>query len=702
MDFGHDPEFLRAVQLRLAQLLGEDGSIEGVSLTPSQEDLAKELIFPQDMDERKNWQNRARVTDIEPTVRAEELPGILAKTLANYGQNAGQLAQDISGVTAVREGIGDIQKGLEDGSIARTAAGAGKAVVGAAPGAALLKAGRAAMRPLFATAPRAGATLGGSQVPWATTDTMDIIEREGAPDIGSLGRSLGQVGDNFSAVLSDMSIMGDASAQDAPMRIGTTDPEKIGAILKGMSLDQRKAYQSAIGVNPDGKIGTGTITKAQVYEQGLADKESAAAAAKASREQAATSAANEKELELARIKAEAEARVKGDLARQEGEQTLARQQREEEAKTPLRKLHPWLMPWIAPVALGAAGAVGGRVAYNTARNYKDKIDDLVARWGTETYRPDPNLGAMKAYRDEFGALEKARDSWSRPGNWLQAGKEAGEGAIVGGHIAAMPEIVDVLRGIPDAQKHFLSDDTMSRVGLEALGGGAAAAGVGQVVKGGLRRRTTPRNYTPETKAMEADPSYRPKPDTDPTGPSSGPQSPGPQSPTGGQGSTQGPGSPQTGPQGPNTPPGQGPGSGLQLMSGGGIKASTSQSPSIHKMRRDNAKARRQKKKLRWKGIPAIAGGTIAGSEVVSNTKDAEARQLSPAKQIEKRIKSLMKEGKSEAEATASAWVEIKGTTEGARDFYARRLRRRERGLQLQNEYKDMIGRDPTTGRFTRD
>lgn len=89
------------------------------------------------------------------------------------GNLIGAMAFEATGIPSVARGVGDIQKGYQEGDPLRAAAGAGQIGLGIMPGAGLFRVGRAAMNSATATAPRAAATIGGAMVPMAAADVRD-------------------------------------------------------------------------------------------------------------------------------------------------------------------------------------------------------------------------------------------------------------------------------------------------------------------------------------------------------------------------------------------------------------------------------------------------------------------------------------------------------------------------------------------------
>jgi hypothetical protein len=91
-------------------------------------------------------------------------------------QKAERLSGEMTGIPSVLRGLGNIKRGYDEGDVVRGIGGAGEAVLGALPAAGATRAGVAAMRPFFSSAPRAAATMGALAVPGAYANEAEAAD----------------------------------------------------------------------------------------------------------------------------------------------------------------------------------------------------------------------------------------------------------------------------------------------------------------------------------------------------------------------------------------------------------------------------------------------------------------------------------------------------------------------------------------------
>lgn len=356
-----------------------------------------------------------------------------------------QGAADLSGYTLGKEGIANIQRGYNEGDLLRGAGGAGQLAVAALPAGLAFKGGRMALNAATSSGPRMALMSGGMAVPNAMVASSEALAQSASPPT-----------------------------------LGTTDEEAIRKIWNGMSPDQRKGYQSSIGVNPDGKLGPGTMGRIIAHETAVKEKAATESEAR-----------NARASETARI----EAQAKADAIREQERANLARSERETNAVTPTRKLAPWLMPFLAPAAAVAGGMVGYGLTRPFARGYANEMNSLADRWKTAATGSTANPKLAKNLQDALAARkDEGVGGLGLPATALASG-------IAGAHIAAAPEITDVVRGVPDANEAFMSPEFGWRVGTEAVGAGLAGWLGRDMALAGARKRMPKNLYDGETEYL---------------------------------------------------------------------------------------------------------------------------------------------------------------------------------------------------------
>lgn len=111
--------------------------------------------------------------------RANAMPGPL-----QFLGDVGTMGAEMTGIPSVVRGAGNISRGAGEGDAIRTAGGVGQVALGAMPGAALMRQGRAALGAIMPNAPAAGAVIGGLTLPSAYADDAEAAgsKRQSAID----------------------------------------------------------------------------------------------------------------------------------------------------------------------------------------------------------------------------------------------------------------------------------------------------------------------------------------------------------------------------------------------------------------------------------------------------------------------------------------------------------------------------------------
>ncbi len=105
--------------------------------------------------------------------------GIVADQVAGPAMG---LLGEMTGVPSIMRGAGNIGRGYDEGDMMRGLGGAGEMAMGAMPGAAAFKGGRAALGAMYATAPRAAATGAALTLPMAYTESAEAAKAKQAAE----------------------------------------------------------------------------------------------------------------------------------------------------------------------------------------------------------------------------------------------------------------------------------------------------------------------------------------------------------------------------------------------------------------------------------------------------------------------------------------------------------------------------------------
>lgn len=348
---------------------------------------------------------------------------------------------EMSGVNGMRRGGENMAAGYEAGSPLQMAAGAGEAAINALPWSAAFKATAPIARSIFSSAPRAMGFGAATSLPGAALESQE--------------------------------------AQAAKSR------DQIQQELAGMQPADLRAYQQAIGVAPDGKVGPATISAAMEADR----RREADAAQRAAVEMAAAQGDAAAKKEAARIKAEAEAGIMRDQARA----AAAAEQKQKQVATPLRELYPEYMPWLAAAGPIAAMGMGARIMGKRAGAYNDEISDLKDRTNAAIAAKDKPLAS--GLNEQL--LRRQKEGYDS--GFLPA---IASGAGINAKASIVPEELDLARGVPGAWDRMTDIPTLAkRVGMGGFFGALAAGTGGEFRKEGLLKPKV--DYSPEVAALKA-------------------------------------------------------------------------------------------------------------------------------------------------------------------------------------------------------
>jgi hypothetical protein len=366
--------------------------------------------------------------------------GIDLESGKRFARLLAETAAEATGVPMMIEGAGNIASGYREGRPLRMLGGAGQVALGAVPAGAVTRAGRAALRTLGSSPMRSAIAGGAMGTPSALLDVDSALAQTRGPS-----------------------------------------RDEVRARLEAMKPADLVAYQKRLGVAPDGKIGPQTLDAA------VADF-AAQAAEQETRRQAALEEAKAKG-DAARIEAEIRAKAMADVERERGLRALAEGERNQAAKTPIRDLYPYAAAAL-PVVVGAAtGGTGAFIKGRYVDAFNNKLRDLTARWRDAIDAGDDVAAA--AFKKAYDALMA-----KGPGG---TGAAITSAAALGAPLNALPEEIDIARGIPGATERFVSPDNLKRLGVGAILGGAAGWSGGHLA-GAYKKMSFP-DYGPETEAL---------------------------------------------------------------------------------------------------------------------------------------------------------------------------------------------------------